>query len=430
MTLCKEVIGFISAIIYFIQRYRISFDKAFQLAKKSYPKLLMHFDVRKLYELSCSVVRDYVKLVEVLKYLGLTATRKNIVKLWFLINMESNLVTDELRSCLRREVKHLKHYPIDTSLKALTQSMDLRSLSIRYSIPKPILELLSRYGSLKFVEEFAKSVSERVLWVRINTLKIDVDKAKKLLEDLGFEFIEDKDFHYLIKIIKFKRAITLTRLFRGGYVVPQDKASIIVVEALNPQPNDKIIDFAAAPGMKTSLIMQLSENKAKVVAIDISKKRLTKMKVLLRRLGVNTDRVDLVLSDSRIIKLRGDFDKGLIDAPCSGSGTLIKDVAMRIILSNVSRDKLMYYKDLQVGVLSNALRHVNEAIYATCSLFPEEGEEVIEEVIRRFDVTLEVPHKIGIPGYPGFKVSNYVRRLMPHIHSTEAFFISKLVRSQ
>lgn len=426
MTLCEDLINFTASIIYKIQKFKISFDKAFQMSKNIAPHLIRFYGAKKVYDISSEVVKNYIKIEKLLEYLRIHPTRKNVIRAWLLLNL--NNLDVSLRKCVDKVVQNLKFINLLEALEELQKNTnDLTSIMLKFSLPEVVIKTLLKYGSLNFIKDFAKGVNERILWVRINTLKIDLDKAFKFLEAEGYEFIIDENYDFLIKIISYKKAITYSRLFKEGLIIPQDKASIIVVDSLKPTKDDIILDATAAPGIKTSLIMQLTENNARVIATDISKKRLIKMREILKKLGVNLDKIHVILADSSFINFKGKFSKALIDAPCSGSGTLSKDPAMRIILKNMNLSKILHYKNVQLSILRNVKKYAPEIIYATCSLFPEEGEEVIEEILKEGNIKLEVPHYLGIEGYPTYTVSKYVKRLVPHLHQTEAFFISKLL---
>lgn len=268
------------------------------------------------------------------------------------------------------------------------------------------------------VTELENSLLNEPRWIRINALKGDIDKTVRSLETQGVRLEGDKSLPYMYKVISGEPK--KTQEFKEYKIIFQDKASALVVEALKPESNDVIIDLSSAPGIKLSQIMALTENKAKIYAADVDVKRLNKEKELLKKMGVNLDNVQLVLQDSSSSSLiRG--DKVLLDAPCSSSGMIANDPS---ILVNISKEKVSYYSNLQWKILGEILNHIKAeyAIYAVCSIFPEEGEEHTD---RLFEL-LERPKIEGETGYSGYKSSGSVIRLFPHINNTEGFFISKI----
>lgn len=274
------------------------------------------------------------------------------------------------------------------------------------------------------VEELLEAMNNRVIWVRVNTLKVDVDKALNMLEKADVEGEQDPEIPFLIKVSKASKPLRTLNLFKEGIILLQDKASVLTVMALRPEPGMLIYDYAAAPGIKASLIMQLTENKARIVAADISQKRLEAMKKVLKLYGVDKSRVVLTIADSRNLKLENRADVALVDAPCTSSGAVSKDPAIKVFLNN--KELVYTMKNLQVELLYNALRQVDRVVYATCSLLPEEGEEVVEEVLKR-----GVEHGVkdaGIKtqrGYTKYNVGTYVYRTMPHLDMCEGFFIAR-----
>ncbi|MEM4750535.1 MAG: RsmB/NOP family class I SAM-dependent RNA methyltransferase [Desulfurococcaceae archaeon] len=274
------------------------------------------------------------------------------------------------------------------------------------------------------VEELLEAMNKRVFWIRVNTLKADVDKVLRTLEKEGVEGEQDPEIPFLIRISKTSKPLRTLSLFKEGVIILQDKASVLAVMALRPEPRMLIYDYAAAPGVKASLIMQLTENRARIVAADISQKRLEAMERMLKLYGVDRSRVVLTIADSRDLKLERRADLALVDAPCTSSGAVSKDPAIKIFLNN--RELVYAAKSVQVGLLHNALRQVDRVVYATCSLLPEEGEEVVEDVLRR-GVEQRV-RDAGIKtrkGYAKYSIWNHVHRTMPHLDMCEGFFVAR-----
>jgi len=255
------------------------------------------------------------------------------------------------------------------------------------------------------------------MWIRINTLKTDISSVINSLIEKGFE-IEKDEYDYLYKVVKVPYRISRTEEFQSGKIVVQDKASVKVVEVLDPKPGEKILEIGSAPGMKTSLIQQLTENKAYVIALDVSEKRIRVQKELMEKLGVRN--VELVLADGEKIPIK-EVDKVLIDAPCSNSGTLNADPS---VFLRLSKSEVIKLSRLQREILKEASKLGKPVVYSTCSLFPEEGEKVVEKYA---DFLVKINNNDPTNyGYFRSKVWLRVLRFYPHIHGTEGFFIAKL----
>ncbi len=390
----KKIIDLLGGIAYEVIKRKVSVDVAFKKVCKG--KCASNLDEREyLYNLCRDFISDYVKLKCISGDRDISF--RSLARLWLKVK-EGNIKINKLSKWCE--------------------------LSFNEWFYKRVIDLLGEEEGINLL----KSLSKRIWWVRINTLRADEDKVIKELEREGVELVRDKDYSFMLKIIKSPKPIRLLKPVKEFKVVLQDKASAAVIEALHPEPNDYIVDLAAAPGMKTSLIMMMTENRARVIAVDVSLKRLLIMKGLLKKLGVDLSRVHLVLSDGVVFSISGNVDKVLLDAPCSNSGAVSKDPALKFL---VTKEKVNKHSILQRKLLLNALRISHYVIYSTCSLMPEEGEYVVDYVIRKVgSVGLVRPIEWGSLGYAVVDESiwRFVTRLMPHKHETEGFFIAKLLK--
>lgn len=360
--------------------------------------------------------------------------------------MKSNQITDFL-STLLYYVEHHK-YPLAVAFKNTKNIKRVKDINydLLYEMSREFLlsyylfkskrrsekakDFISGVKGVKFPDWMENELKEYVNvdilessllvkneWVRINTLKGDIDKTVKSLEKQGIE-LEDSSIPYIYKIISGN--VKKTNEFKNYQIIYQDKASALVVEALAPEIGDIILDLSSAPGVKLSQIMAITENRARVYAADIDLKRLNKEINLLKKMGVKLDNVNFVLQDSSRSSLLMS-DKVLFDAPCSSSGTISSEPS---ILVNLSKDKVALFATLQSQILDEILKNFNAnfAIYAVCSIFPEEGEEHTDKILS----LLEKPSIEGENGYSKYKSSKYVIRFFPHLNKTEGFFISKI----
>ena len=419
----SDFVDFAADVMYIIEDRLVSMDKAFHYARL---KHRLKAPLRVYYNAVSDVVRNYAYLSFMAKQLLGSSSRKAIAKAWLLLNANDHY-SRRLRKRLRVKVEDA-----EAKLSEVKDNDPLTYLSIRYSFPRFIVEELSRGMAPSELEDYLASLNRRVTWLRVNTLKVDLDKAIRLLEDEGVEFIQSRQYPFMLMVKDYRRPMGYLRLFKEGAVVPQDLASALVVLNLMPEPGDVIVDACAAPGMKTSLIMQLTDNKAEVIAVDVSRGRLSKMRSILRRMGVDESRIHVMRSDSSRLKLSGvRVDKVLIDAPCTSSGAASKDPGIKLILANnpglVKRQSL-----IQSSILLNLINQVKDAslIYATCSILPEEGEEVVGRLSSLSSVSLTKPNVGDLSdGYGNYPISRMVGRVMPHIHNAEGFFISKITIS-
>lgn len=421
----NDFVDFAADVMYIIESRMVSMDKAFHYARVRHR---LGDSVGVYYRAVNDVVRNYAYLTFMANQLLGSTSRKAIAKAWLLLNSSSHY-SRRLRRRIRVSIDEA-----ESRLMEIRDKDPLTYLSIRYSFPRFIIEELSRGMELGEVEAYLSSLNRRVTWLRVNTIKIDLDKAIKLLEKAGVKFSQLRQYPFMLMVEDYGKPIGSLELFRKGLVVPQDLASVLVVLNLKPEPGDVVLDACAAPGMKTSLIMQLTENKAEVFAVDVSSNRLMKMKRLIKLLGVDESRVHIIRADSSRLRVNGHaVNKILIDAPCTSSGAVSKDPGIKLILER-KPGIVRRQSSIQYSILSNMVRQFNDAevIYATCSILPEEGEEVVARVSSDLPYVKLVKPDIGglSNGYVNYPNHQLVGRVMPHIHGGEGFFISKLLISK
>ncbi|ABP94751.1 Fmu (Sun) domain protein [Metallosphaera sedula] len=280
-----------------------------------------------------------------------------------------------------------------------------------FSLPKWILDRVRPLLG----DEGLRNLLRRKTWVRINTLKKGLQEILDELKGKGYSFVPDRDFNYLVEWI-FPQISSIPE-FRQGLLIPQDKASVMVVNVLDPKPEETILEIGGAPGTKTSLIQQLTHNKSYVISVDISARRVEAQRRLLAKWGVSN--VELVIADATELKVTH-ADKVLVDAPCSNSGTMNVDPSIPLRLTKAELLKLVR---IQKMILKRAVSLGVPVVYSTCSLFPEEGEKQVEEFSRYLVKITDDPLHMG---YRKSKVWMRVMRTYPHLDYSEGFFISKI----
>ena len=291
----------------------------------------------------------------------------------------------------------------------------------RLSYQDWFVKKLQKLLGIEEAQELLQAMNSRVWWLRINVLRAPAKQVLKELREEGVNYVIDEHFPYMVKVLDTPKPIRLLSPVKEFKAIPQDKASAAVVESLKPQEGDLILDMAFAPGMKTSLIQMLTENKARIIAVDVSYRRALLGRELLKKLGVDLGRVQVLSADSRFFRSQRRFDKVLLDAPCSNSGAISKDPGLKITLKE---GKLLYYSEIQKQLLQKAIKLGDEVVYSTCSLMPEEGELVVSGIIDRVRFERTLPwSSVGYEVIPNYRE---VMRLFPHKHLSEGFFIAKI----
>jgi len=228
-----------------------------------------------------------------------------------------------------------------------------------------------------------------------------------------------------------------TDVFRAGLFSIQDEASQAVPLLLGVEPGDRVLDLCAAPGGKTPVLARAAGSTGFVVAADRHAHRLKAMRAQFNR--VRLTGVHLVeLNAEQFLPFRESFDRILVDAPCSGTGTLARHPEIRWRLRP---QQLAEFHQLQVRLFGNATTHLKpggEIVYSTCSMEPEENEEVVAEVlgsrpaIRRLGVRMPAerlrPHLRDRSQAEGLFAGDGYFRTSPAAEHTDGFFAATLER--
>lgn len=270
----------------------------------------------------------------------------------------------------------------------------------------------------------------KIVYARVNTL---MTTRTKIIEELANEEIPAEEDEIFPDLIKVKRGplledgarhnVALSSAVKNGHLLLQGRASAAISHILDPQPNEIVVDVAAAPGMKTSHICQLMKNQGKVIAIDIADHRLKKLTALILKIGKQI--INIVQADSRFPPLRAEIaDRLLIDAPCSSTGILRKYPDHKWF----DFSQIEVFSQLQEEIILNSLPLLKPGgvgVYSVCSLMEQEGEKHLLKLKKQRGIKLVDPG-YGNPGYQREKYKGLpCRRLFPHLHETDGFFIAK-----
>ncbi|XP_023119536.2 probable 28S rRNA (cytosine(4447)-C(5))-methyltransferase isoform X2 [Amphiprion ocellaris] len=230
--------------------------------------------------------------------------------------------------------------------------------------------------------------------------------------------------------------IGATPEYLAGQYMLQGASSFLPVMALSPQEGELVLDMSSAPGGKTTYIAQLMRNTGVIVANDANADRLKSVVGNIHRLGV-TNTVVSNYDGRQFPKVMGGFDRVLLDAPCSGTGVIAKDPAVK-----TSKDEADIRRSahLQKELILAAIDSVNAEsstggylVYCTCSITVEENECVVDYALKKRNVKL-VPTGLdfGTEGFTRFRERKFhpslklSRRFYPHSHNMDGFFVAKL----
>jgi len=277
--------------------------------------------------------------------------------------------------------------------------------------------------------------------IRCNTLKIQPEELKQRLEKQNWKI--SQPFQEFPEIMIIENKLQPGELGKSkehllGYYYVQDISSMLPILALQPKPGELILDLCASPGSKTTQSAAIMKNQGTIIANDANLGRISILASNLEKCGVmNTiitrkDGVRLCETIEKKSKLR--FDKILVDAPCSGEGTLRKSIKTYQMWNLKVIKKLSRLQKKLASTALKILKPGGEMIYSTCTLAPEEDEEVIEYLIKNHNIEVEqikLPLKTrqGITQWEDKKYNQQTKnciRLYPQDNDTDGFFLAKI----
>lgn len=297
------------------------------------------------------------------------------------------------------------------------------SMSVNYSAPEWLCKMWSEsYGKENAEKLLEASFGAVENTLRVNTTKTNADELCDILFEEGFRCEKNNTVENSLTV-KSGGAIHKTRSYRDGLFHVQDTASQLCCKALDVHDGETVVDVCAAPGGKTFTLSELMHNTGEVVSCDIYPQRLKLIGDGAERLGLNNIRT--VQNDgSEFNSSLPQADKILCDVPCSGLGVIRKKPEIRFKKSE-EVDKLA---DLQYSILCVSSRYLKiggKLVYSTCSLNPEENENIINKFLAEHKDFKSVR---VLPEVERYAEDTDYLTLMPHIHGCDGFFVSSVER--
>jgi 16S rRNA (cytosine967-C5)-methyltransferase len=261
--------------------------------------------------------------------------------------------------------------------------------SIVFSLPQWLVtEWLNEFGYEKTRQICFASNRRPSVYIRANSLKTSSQELIDTLEKEGIE-LETIPNESVMRI-KSPRAVSQLPGYNEGFFVVQDVTASVPVQLLKPQPDWKILDFCAAPGIKTTQLAQVTGDSAKIVATDIDSQRLEKVKENIERLGIKSVEI---FPYEKLGDL--EFDCILLDVPCSNTGVLAKRIEARY---RIRLETITELAKTQRELLEKAavmLKPHGKICYSTCSVQKNENSDVVKNFLRRHnDFKLETEQLI------------------------------------
>jgi 16S rRNA (cytosine967-C5)-methyltransferase len=367
-------------------------------------------------------------------FLRLYVYQTRIVKNWDKYNLQE---AQNIASIARSILGWKTLLPVEPYLGfLLTQKMqpiietsnDEERLSLETFQPlwfvKYCINLLGPKEAVTFLN--ASNISPPV-YIRINTLKNNPQEILQKLENEGVKLQKAEPLQNVYKILELKQTINTLESSKLGLFYIQDKASCFAAQATAPRPGNKIFDICAAPGAKTTYLAQLMTNQGSIISVDFSKRRMKTWRQEINYMNVTI--AEPITANACIsLPFTGEADIVILDPPCTSTGVFAKQPSAKWRLNQNSIENMA---KIQQQMITNCAQKVvtgGYITYSTCSITIEENEMVIERFLKdhpNFQL-VEIEPKLGSSGLRGL---TKCRRLYPHLHECNGFFIAKLQKS-
>lgn len=327
----------------------------------------------------------------------------------------------ELESVLNEQQKEWAH-----AIKA--KSTDNLPLAVQADVRDWLWDkLVAQYGEAEALT-IARSMHEQAtLDLRVNTIKGERDEvlAKFIAENTSGETNISKTPYSPVGI-RMPSRLNISRhvLFTEGKIEVQDEGSQLLAHLVAPKRGMMVADFCAGAGGKTLAMGALMRNTGRLYAFDVSEKRLHNLGQRLKRSGLSNLNAQVISSenDQKLKRLNGKFDRVLVDAPCSGMGTLRRNPDLKW---RQTPDDVLDLTKKQASILARAAKLTKgggRLIYATCSLLRDENEQIAEDFLAAHpDFKLLNAAEILAQQQIDLDTGDYLK-LFPHLHNTDGFF--------
>ena len=356
-----------------------------------------------------------------LQALAAPATPRRLLLAWMARHGGRNL----------REFEALVHNDDLEWLRGLKAArLDDQSEAVRLDLPDWLHERLAGQFGERLPELMAALNSPAPLDLRVNALKTDRDAV---LAALAGEGLAPQATPYSPLGIRLagKPALQKHPLFLDGRVEVQDEGSQLLGLLLSPRRGEMVCDFCAGAGGKTLLLGALMHSTGRLYAFDVSDKRLAKLKPRLARSGLSNVQGLLIAHerDSKVKRLAGKFDRVLVDAPCSGLGTLRRNPDLKWRQTPDSVTELTGKQAAILAAAASLVKPGGRLVYATCSLLAEENEAVVEAFLAAHAEFRMLPAGELLAAQKISLEMGDTLRLDPARHGTDGFFAAVLERA-
>lgn len=303
--------------------------------------------------------------------------------------------------------------------------------AVRLSLPDWLhARFVTTYGQEE-AERIGRSLLETApLDLRVNTLLARREAVLEKLREVGIEAAVTPRSPWGIRV-RDKSSLERHGLLSSGQIEVQDEGSQLLAMLVEAKRGQMIVDFCAGAGGKTLALGAAMRSEGRLYAFDTSDRRLANFEPRLRRSKLSNVHPERIAheNDARVKRLAGKIDAVLVDAPCTGSGTLRRNPDLKWRTSPSAVDELVAKQTAIVASAARLAKPGGRLIYGTCSLLPEENEGVVERFLESHPgwIVRSAPESLSRQGIGDVGDGPFLR-LLPHRHATDGFFGAILER--
>merc|ERR1712002_1323920 len=335
-------------------------------------------------------------------------------------------------------LSNFKQYKQEERSRSEYLSVLVKDLMTYYSYNEYFMEyLVNPFPGGEILEFLEACEVKRPITIRTNSLKTRRRDLAQALINRGVN-LDPVGKWSKVGLVVYSATVPLgaTPEYLAGHYILQGASSLLPVMALAPQEGERILDMASAPGGKTTHIAAVMKNTGMVLANDANRDRCKAVVGNCHRLGI-TNTVICNYDGRKLPKIMSGFDRVLLDAPCSGTGVISKDESAKLSKDDQDIHLCSHLQKELILAAIDCLDHKSKTggylVYSTCSVLPEENENVVDYVLRKRHVKL-VPTGLdfGVEGFTKYREKRYhptmnlCKRYYPHTHNMDGFFVAKI----